>query len=109
MASHELDEHLDKYLADAHAIEEQALAQMRAAPDVAGSPVLASAFADHLEETERHERLVRQRLEARGASPSRIKDFIMAVGGISGSRKMACRDLKELMTTMATGNSAMIV
>jgi ferritin-like metal-binding protein YciE len=76
-----LDEQLDKYLADAHAIEEQALAQLRTAPDIAGDPELADAFRQHLGETERHERLVRQRLEARGGSPSRFKKVVMELGG----------------------------
>jgi ferritin-like metal-binding protein YciE len=81
MASSDLDEQLDKYLADAHSIEEQALAQLRTAPDIARDPSLSEAFAQHLIETERHEQLVRERLEARGASPSRLKDLAMAVGG----------------------------
>jgi ferritin-like metal-binding protein YciE len=70
-----IDEQLTKYLTDAHAIEVQALAQMRAAPDLAGDPELAEAFRVHLRETERHEELVRARLEARDAAPSRIKDL----------------------------------
>jgi ferritin-like metal-binding protein YciE len=81
MASDELDEQLDKYLADAHSIEEQAVAQMKTAPDIAGDAGLSAAFRKHLEETERHERLVRERLEARGAKPSKLKDIIMALGG----------------------------
>src|SRR4051812_6955820 len=81
MPSSHLDEQLDKYLADAHSIEEQALAQMRTAPDIAGDPSLSEAFAQHLTETERHERLVRERLEARGGAPPRLKDLVMAVGG----------------------------
>src|SRR3954471_15940947 len=76
-----LDEQLDKYLADAHSIEEQALAQMGTAPDIAGEPSLSAAFAEHLTETERHERLVRDRLQGRGAKPSKVKDIIMALGG----------------------------
>src|ERR671930_1254685 len=76
-----IDEHLIKYLTDAHAIEEQALAQLRAAPGVAGDAQLAEAFRAHLAETERHERLVRERLDAHGASPSRLKDALMAAGG----------------------------
>jgi ferritin-like metal-binding protein YciE len=76
-----LDEQLDKYLADAHSIEEQALTQMREAPDMASDPGLADAFRTHLAETERHERLVRQRLEARGSEPSRFKKAIMVPGG----------------------------
>jgi ferritin-like metal-binding protein YciE len=70
-----------KYLTDAHSIEEQALAQMRAAPDLAGDPQLAEAFRAHLSETERHEQLVRERLDALGASPSRLKDVAGAVSG----------------------------
>jgi ferritin-like metal-binding protein YciE len=76
-----LDEQLDKYLADAHSIEEQALAQMRAAPGIAGDEELAGAFTQHLHETERHERLTRERLEARGSQPSRFKKLIMELGG----------------------------
>ena len=81
MRSSGLDAQLDKHLADAHAIEEQALAQLRRAPGLAVDPSLSEAFAQHLTETERHERLVRDRLTARDASPSRLKDLAMAVGG----------------------------
>jgi ferritin-like metal-binding protein YciE len=81
MASDDLDDQLDKYLADAHSIEEQALAQLRTAPDIAGDPELSEAFREHLLETQRHERLVRERLEARGGSPSRFKKLVMEVGG----------------------------
>src|SRR4051794_12761099 len=81
MAKDTLDDQLNAYLADAHSIEEQALAQMRTAPDIAGSDQLADAFREHLIETQRHERLVRERLEARGGTPSRFKKLVMAVGG----------------------------
>jgi ferritin-like metal-binding protein YciE len=73
---------LVKYLTDAHAIEEQALQQLRKAPDVAGEPNLARIFREHLTETEEHERLVRGRLEAHDAAPSRLKDTVMRAGGI---------------------------
>jgi ferritin-like metal-binding protein YciE len=76
-----LDEQLTAYLSDAHALEQQALPQMRAAPDMAGDPELVAAFRAHLAETERHERLTRERLEARGGSPSRIKEAIFKAGG----------------------------
>jgi ferritin-like metal-binding protein YciE len=69
------------YLADCHSIEVQALAQMRAAPKIAGEEELSRAFAGHLEETERHERLVRERLEALGGSPSKLKDVAGRAGG----------------------------
>ncbi len=74
-------EQLVKYLADAHSIEEQALTQLRAAPRIAGEGHLAKIFREHLVETERHERLVRERLEAHDASPSRLKDLAGRTGG----------------------------
>jgi ferritin-like metal-binding protein YciE len=81
MSAETLDEQLVKYLTDAHSIEEQALAQMRSAPSLADDPRLATAFKEHEAETERHEQLVRERLAAHGASPSKLKDVVMAVGG----------------------------
>src|ERR687885_1030732 len=81
MSLRPIDDQLIKYLTDAHSIEEQAIAQMRAAPDLAGDPGLAEAFRAHLAESERHERLVRERLDAHGASPSKLKDAVMAGGG----------------------------
>jgi ferritin-like metal-binding protein YciE len=73
-----LDEQLTKYLTDAHAIERQALPQMRAAPDLAGDPELARIYREHLAETEAQEQLVRERLEARDAAPSKLKDLVAA-------------------------------
>jgi ferritin-like metal-binding protein YciE len=75
------EDQLVKYLTDAHSIEVQALAQMRDAPKIAGDPEIAAAFREHLTETERHERLVRERLEARGGTPSRFKKVVMEAGG----------------------------
>lgn len=76
-----LDEQLTKYLTDAHAIEQQALAQMRAAPEIAGDPMLSTIFSAHLTETEEHERLVRGLLDARGAAPAAVKDLAGTVTG----------------------------
>jgi ferritin-like metal-binding protein YciE len=76
-----IDEQLTKYLTDVHSIEEQALAQMRLAPRVAGDRELKRAFAEHLRETEDQERLVREQLERRGAHPSTVKDVAGRLGG----------------------------
>ncbi len=81
MTPSNLDEQLTKYLTDAHSIEQQALAQMRSAPDIAGDEQLASIFSAHLTETEQQERLVRERLEAHGASPAMLKDIAGSVSG----------------------------
>jgi ferritin-like metal-binding protein YciE len=77
----DIHEQLTKYLTDAHSIEEQALAQLRTAPDVAGDDEIAAAFREHLRETEGHERVIHDLLESRGASPSTVKDVVMRVGG----------------------------
>lgn len=77
----DIREHLTKYLTDAHSIEEQALQQLRKAPDIAGEPGFAAALRQHLGETEGHERRIRDLLSARGASPSRVKDAAMRAGG----------------------------
>ena len=77
----EIQEQLTKYLTDAHSIEEQALAQLRTAPDLAGDPQLAANYRVHLTETEGHEQRVRALLEGRGAKPSLTKDTLMKIGG----------------------------
>src|SRR3954454_21160068 len=81
MSERSFDEQLTKHLTDAHSIEVQALEQMRRAPDMAGDPDLASIFREHCDETAEHERLVRNALEARGASPSALKDLAGRAGG----------------------------
>lgn len=81
MTADTLDEQLVKYLADAHSIEEQALQQLRGAPDAARDPELAEIFRAHLVETEGHESAMRERLEAHGERSSVLKDLLMRVGG----------------------------
>lgn len=81
MAERGIGEQLVKYLTDAHAIEEQALRQLRTAPSIAGHPRLERIFEDHLGETEIHERRMRERLAAHGAEPSRAKDLAARAGG----------------------------
>ena len=77
-----IDEQLTKYLTDAHSIEVQALAQLKAAPGMAGSPDLASIYRLHYDETQEQERWLRERLQAREADPSRLKDLLGAAGGV---------------------------
>jgi len=75
------DEQVVKYLADVHSIELQALAQLRAAPKIAGDERLREAFEQHLVETEDQERRVRERLEELGGEPSKLKDAAGVAGG----------------------------
>jgi ferritin-like metal-binding protein YciE len=82
MAS-DIQEQLIKYLADAHSIEEQALVQMRRAPDLAGDGEVALAFREHLGETEQHEHAMREALERHGGSPAAVKEAVMKAGGFA--------------------------
>src|ERR671932_1434374 len=75
------DEQLTKYLTDVHSIEEQAIAQLKLAPRMAGGRDLSSMYAEHERESEEHERLVREQLDRRGAKPSAVKDVAGRVGG----------------------------
>jgi ferritin-like metal-binding protein YciE len=81
MSERTLSEQLTKYLTDVHSIEVQALAQMKAAPGIAGDERLAAVFREHLDETADHERLVQQELERRGEDTSTLKDIAGRVGG----------------------------
>src|SRR3954464_10825126 len=81
MGTQTIDKQLTKYLTDAHAMDVQALAQMRAAPKLAKDPGLERAFREHCDEPARHEQLIRERLEAHDAKPSRLEDLLGAVSG----------------------------
>ena len=81
MADNSLHEQLHKYLTDVHSIEVQALAQMRNAPGLAGDDRLAAIFREHEQETEEQKRLIEERLEAHGESPTKLKDV---AGYLSG-------------------------
>ncbi|HKH22889.1 MAG TPA: DUF892 family protein [Solirubrobacterales bacterium] len=81
MSDRTIQEQIVKYLADVHAIEQQALPQVKAAPKIARAPVLVEAFERHIAETEEHEQRVRERLEALGGSPSKVKDVAGTLTG----------------------------
>jgi ferritin-like metal-binding protein YciE len=74
MPADDLQQQLVKYLEDVHSTEQNAISQLRDGADSAEDQELASAFRQHLAETEEHERLISERLEAYGASPSSLKD-----------------------------------
>jgi ferritin-like metal-binding protein YciE len=79
----DLGEQLGKYLADAHAIEAQAVQLLEKGSELAGDPELARLYSEHLEETRGHERLVEQRLDARGGDPSSLKDAALRLGALN--------------------------
>jgi ferritin-like metal-binding protein YciE len=79
----DLDEQLNRYLADAHAIEAQAITLLDKRRGIADAPALARAFNEHLQETYNHQRWADERLEARGGSPSWLKDAAMRLGALN--------------------------
>src|SRR5436305_6644657 len=83
LGADDLGKQLDKYLADAHAIEEQAIQLLKKGPKLAGVKELAEAYEDHLEETTTHSQLLEQRLKSRGSSPSTLKDAVLRLGALN--------------------------
>jgi ferritin-like metal-binding protein YciE len=81
MSDRTVQEQIVKYLADIHSIEQQALAQLKPAPKIAGDPALAEIFERHIAETEEQKRRVDERLETLGGSPSKVKDVAGAASG----------------------------
>ena len=81
MTNMTFEQQLTKYLTDVHAIEVQALAQPKRAPQIAADPGLARDLAEHEDETREHERLVRVELDRRGAVPSAVKDVAARLSG----------------------------
>jgi ferritin-like metal-binding protein YciE len=79
----DLEEQLRKYLADAHAIEEQALALLERGPKLAGSERLAAIYAEHLDETRDQAEAVEARLQALGGDPSTLKDAALRLGALN--------------------------
>jgi ferritin-like metal-binding protein YciE len=79
----DLEEQLNKYLADAHAIEAQAIQLLQLGPRIAGETGLAEVLARHLDETREQQESVRERLKARGGRPSRFKDIALRGGGVN--------------------------
>jgi ferritin-like metal-binding protein YciE len=77
------NEQLRKYLADTHAIEEQAEALLERGPKLAGSETLAGIYAEHLEETRGHAEAIEARLDALGGDPSTLKDAALRLGALN--------------------------
>jgi ferritin-like metal-binding protein YciE len=79
----DMQEELVKYLRDAHALEAQALQMMEAGPAIAELEPLAQIFREHLRETQEHQRLVDQRLDALGSGPGRFQAAALRGGALN--------------------------
>ncbi len=70
-----IQQQLVSYLKDAHALEQMSLRMTEAAAKATDDPELHGLFQHHHEETQEHERLIRERIEAHGQSTSKMKDL----------------------------------
>jgi ferritin-like metal-binding protein YciE len=81
-----LPEQLRKYLADAHAIEQQATTMLEQWPTASSNRTdheIDQVYEEHLVETREHAELVKERLDALGGDPSSIKDAAMRIGALN--------------------------
>lgn len=77
----DLDDQLRSYLADAHAIEAQAIVLMKAGRKLTDDPVWSGLFDKGLAQAQRHQEVLEDRLDALDSSPSAIKDAALRIGG----------------------------
>jgi ferritin-like metal-binding protein YciE len=70
-----IEQQLVTYLKDAHTLEQMSLQMTQAAAKATDDPQLHELFEHHHDETEKHERLIRERIEAHGESTSKLKDL----------------------------------
>jgi ferritin-like metal-binding protein YciE len=78
----DLREQVRKYLADAHALETQAIELLERASGRASGP-LGEAYQHHLVETRDQAEAVAARLEEIGGDPSTLKDAAMRLGAVN--------------------------
>jgi ferritin-like metal-binding protein YciE len=79
----DMTEQLTKYLADAHAIENQAIELLKRGRKIIGESELGKLFDDHLDETYAQQKALQARLDALGGSPNKLQDAAMRIGGLN--------------------------
>ncbi len=82
MADDKLREKLVDYVEDAHAMEQSVSRSLDSMISTTDDPEIRSMLEHHKEETERHERLLRERLDALGAGTSTRKEAQTVAGAL---------------------------
>src|SRR4051794_6408630 len=82
-APDDMTEQVVKYLADAHAIENQSIQMLQAGQKIIGAGELAKILRDHLDESRAQQRAVEARLHALGGSPNKLKDAALRLGALN--------------------------
>lgn len=80
--SEKLEQQLVKELANAHALEKQAIELLDKGSQMVEDEEVGRIFRAHLMQTHEHERQVAERLQARGEDPSTLKDAAMQAGAL---------------------------
>jgi ferritin-like metal-binding protein YciE len=83
IAPGDLPEQVNKYLADAHALEVQAIELLSRSEKIGGDEQLQEVYREHLEESREHQRLLEERLGARGGRPAALKDAALRLGAVN--------------------------
>jgi ferritin-like metal-binding protein YciE len=81
-------DHLVNHLRDVHALEQQSIRQLERSQEMSQADEMKELYAEHLEQTREHERLIAERIHARDLKPSAVKDLTMRAGAI-GLRQLA--------------------
>ena len=81
MADDRLQQKLVDYVEDAHAMERNVSTMLDSMISTTDDPEIKKLLEDHRRQTEEHERRLRERLDAMGASTSTIKE----VGGLGAA------------------------
>jgi ferritin-like metal-binding protein YciE len=93
MPTDDIQEQIVKYLTDLHSTEEHAIASLKVGAAEVKDEELAHVLGQHLVETREHERLVRERLQALGHSPSALKDTMSkGLAAVTGAVSTAAAD-----------------
>jgi ferritin-like metal-binding protein YciE len=79
----DLDEQLNSYLSDVHALEGQSKKLLEKSREMDVPESLRAAFDHHLAETKGHLERIERRLDDRGATPSAVKDAALRLGALN--------------------------
>jgi ferritin-like metal-binding protein YciE len=78
----ELDKHVRRHLAEAHALECQSIQLLKKAAGMVNEPEIGQVYQGHLDETRDQIARVEQRLRSLGSSPSTFRDAVLKLGGL---------------------------
>jgi ferritin-like metal-binding protein YciE len=78
----ELDKHVRRHLAEAHALECQSIQLLKKAAGMVNEPEIGQVYQGHLDETRDQIARVEQRLRSMGSSPSTFQDAVLKLGGL---------------------------